>query len=381
MDNSNIEDFLHGGVGKDPTLDEILNFTEKAKTSINFEEVDFLHLLKESIPDDEIFTISLAYDDAEQTCSLAIQGIVPNVYKRHMTPDEYLELCKIVEVEENNNYNESKSITFANKRVRVFALTRPLANYPIITLSTVKEPPLEWHQIEITKILPTIIKDSFLIVGASGAGKTYFMNYMLKECHKNSKDKIGMVEEFDELYRPNDAVVKIVTPPRKPAEKGLLHFITEQSNLMRLKYLYVGELKGPEALPFITNLASGTKGGATIHGESVAHGLQRLKSLCLMYGEGIPDRVIDETIAKSLHYVIYLENHNVMEVKALTGVSMNGNFALRDVWKNPALAIREKEKEKKTNAQQTQPIDYNSLNEYSQMNNQQRINNGLKPRC
>lgn len=347
---------------KDPTLDEILNFTSEQSQGIDMNVIDFNELLKEAIPDDNVFTISLNYDPANEEAKLVIQGVDPAIYKKHMDPEEYMELCKIAHIEENDDYNMSKSFQFGGKKVRSFALTRPLSPYPTVTISSVKEPPTAWHQIELEKVLPIIAKESFLIVGASGAGKTYFMNYMLKECHKNSKEKIGMIEEFDELLEPNDAACKIVSPPRKPGEKGLLQFITEQSNLMRLKYLYVGEIKGPEAWPFVNNLASGTIGGATIHGESVKHGLQRLKSLCLL--SNTPEKTIEESIAKSLTYVLYLENHNVMEIQRLTGVSMNGNFSLQDVWRNPELQ-RQENKKKKIMMNEGEKFDYNDLNEYS----------------
>lgn len=47
---------------------------------------------------------------------------------------------------------------------------------------------------------------------------------------------------------------------------------------------------------------------------------------------GMPEKVITDTIAKSINYVIYVEKHEIREITRLTGVAINGNFQLDNIW-------------------------------------------------
>lgn len=312
-------------------LKEARKFALENKIEVEREEDDLGETLRNELTSDFNHTISLFYIEEKREAVLLIKGKTPKLIRKHCSPDDYLEVCATLEIEENNDYNLSRNLIVDNVYVRVFALTRPVSNYPNITISTAKEPPLDWDQIEVRDILLDVVKENFLLVGASGAGKTYLMNYMLKNIHKGTYNKIGIIEEFSELFAPNESTSKIVVPTPKPNEPRILQFLAEQSNLMRLDYLYIGEIKGEEAWPFIANLSSGTKGGATIHGNSARQGLNRLKYLCLM--TKVPEKVIDEAIAKSVTYVIYVEKQKIREIQRLVGNAMSGNFSMQEIWK------------------------------------------------
>lgn len=266
----------------------------------------------------------------EKEAVLVVSGKNPRLYTEVMNPEDYLDICKKVKIEENNNYNNSQSFIMGGIKVRSFAMTRPISDYPNITISTSKTPPATWDQIDLVDALKNITKNNYLIVGASGAGKTYLMNYLLKEQHKDSDSKIGLIEEFSELFSPNKSTSVLTVPPNKPGQERLLHYITEMSNLMRFDYIYIGEIKGSEAWPFLINLSSGTRGAATMHGSSADHGLRRLLNLCLT--TGIPEKVVADTIAKSIDYIIYVENHEIREIKKLTGIFNNGIFQSIKIW-------------------------------------------------
>lgn len=158
---------------------------------------------------------------------------------------------------------------------------------------------------------------------------TYLFNYLLSKFIKPD-ELIGLVEEFGELIPPNDMTLRILTPPAKPNEKPMLRFVTEQSNLMRLDAVYVGEVKGEEAWPFVVNLASGTRGGCSIHGETAAQALNRLRALCEL--SGYNSETINEFIAKSIKYVIVMKKKNIQAIYKLTGTHNKNNFAMEEVY-------------------------------------------------
>lgn len=313
------------------TLNDAEEFLRLNKVEDDLHSRSLLETLENEILSDANDTISLFYKTETREAVLLISGKRDKIYKENMDPEEYLHICKKIHIEENNNYNESVSYMKNGVAVRVFAMTRPVSEFPNITISTAKPPPALWNnQIELVEILGTVTKENFIVVGGSGAGKTYLMNYLLKEEFKSSNKKIGLIEEFIELFAPNDCTSRLIVPPAKPNENRLLQYITEMSNLMRFDFICVGEIKGPEAWPFIINLYSGTKGAATVHGSSAREGLKRLINLCCM--SDISERNAMETISKSIKYVIYVEKHEIKEIIMLTGVSVGGVFQSSSIW-------------------------------------------------
>lgn len=249
---------------------------------------------------------------------------------RNETEESFLEMCKDqfnIDLEEEYNCSRTKIIN--GIRTRIYAMMPPLCAFPTLTISTTKPPPTQFAKTTIPdKTFDEIVHGNFIICGASGSGKTYLMNYLLNRFITDD-ERIATIEEFGELIPPNDSVTSIVTPPAKPNTPHLLKFVTEQSNLMRLDNIFIGEIKGGEAWPFILNLASGTKGGATIHGDSPQKALSRLRSLCRLAIDS--ERIVDETIAKSIEYIIIMKDKNIESINKLTGVAHNGNFAMTEL--------------------------------------------------
>lgn len=297
------------------------------------DEAALQDVLEEELVSTQTFTISLFYDAESEEAHLVTKGERPRAVVEYMKEDQYLDLCRGLEIEENNDYNLSVSKKLGKGiHARIFAITRPISEHPNITISTSKEPPSTWNQIELTDTLKEIMDDNFLIVGASGAGKTYLKNYMLKQKHAGTKNKIGIIEEFNELVIPNSSTFRLSVPTAKPNQPRLLEFITEQSNLMRLDYLYVGEVKGSEAWPFLNNLASGTIGACTVHGSSVRDGLDRFKNLCL--SAGAPESAVINGISKTIRHVIYVRDHQIRHIVELTKVTQQGIFQMKDIFKH-----------------------------------------------
>lgn len=315
-------------------LQDAHDFISENKIDSDISLSSLSSILVEEIKSPNNFTVSLHYDRESNEIVMAVKGTTPSIVATKATGEEYLELCKSIGVVDKKDFNLSLSKKFGGITARIFAITQPISEYPNITISSVKAPPTVWDNPEIDRIIKEHLAKSnkgFLLIGGSGAGKTYFMNYLLKELHGDTEDKVALVEEFAEIIAPNKTTSRLIVPAVKPGEERLLKYIAEQSNLMRLDSLYIGEIKGAEAWPFLMNLSSGTRGGATIHGENIRAGLKRFEGLAQL-DEAAPEAIVSDMISKSIEYVIYLENRRIRAISRLTGVVTKGNYGLEDIY-------------------------------------------------
>lgn len=247
------------------------------------------------------------------------------------TENEYLDFCnKILSIDTEEQYNCSRTVNVSGVRTRVYAMMPPFVKTPNITISTTKEPPAVYNNKQTIDptLFDKIVHSNFIIVGCSGSGKTYLMNYLLSNFIKED-ERLALIEEFGELIPPNAVTSSIIVPPPKPEEQSLLKFVTEQSNLMRLDKICVGEVKGAEAWPMVVNMASGTSMCCTLHGQNARQALSRLRALCRMSCDN--DASIDEFIAKSIDYIIVMKNRNIEEIQQLTHTVLNGNFQMKEI--------------------------------------------------
>ena len=119
-----------------------------------------------------------------------------------------------------------------------------------------------------------------LVIGPTGSGKTSVLGACLRELPDNERTVI--IEDTDELIRPNAASTKLLT---RPATQGGLPEITlqdlvRQSLRMRPSRLVVGEVRGAEAKDLLLALATGHSGSwGTLHASEARQALLRLEML------------------------------------------------------------------------------------------------------
>lgn len=298
----------------------------------------FPEFFLKTVTDERLKTLAMEYNDLIR--SLKVQVIKDNiqttqkqVVEYSMTEEAYLKFCRdTLRLDTSRLYNDSSSCDFNGVKTRVFAIMPPYKKYPLIVISTAKQPPTEiptLSDVDEAK-LRKVLNGNFLIAGKSGAGKTYLLNYLLSKYYPKDK-RVGIIQEFMEIYPPNDFSECLTTPPRVPGQKwNDLEFLTEQSNLMRYDTILVGEIKSSEAWPFVVNCSSGTRGGATIHGSDCQGALQRLRTLCLMSQGNLNDAVVDKFIKDAIDYVVYVEDAQVKDIKKVTTYN-RGTFSLEPV--------------------------------------------------
>lgn len=279
-------------------------------------------------------TIGLSYSKRDRRCELYSKvGNLVNTDYFTVEPEEYLDLCKDYKIDNDSKYNYSGwVITEAGDLMRVFAVTPPISEYPNVTFNISRKPRGIIEQKEVMPHVEDIFTSNFLIVGASGSGKTYLLNNALKIVFAEKDNRIILVEEFHELFPPNKHTICLDIPPCKPGEVPVFDYVIAQTNLMRAQNIFVGEIKGKEAWPFVLNLASGTFGGCTMHGKSCEDGLARLQML--MTTAGVADRATcGDLISRAIKYVIYIEDHRVKDIKKVTGTfnRQNNKYQLENI--------------------------------------------------
>lgn len=314
-------------------LEKALNILKNDDVpSINIQEdIGLDKFITNTIKENLLSTITIKYNASIVYVIITYPNNTRIVKFNNYTSDYYWEFCQnILKISKDELYNCSRTLNIDGIRTRVYSMQPPLTKTPIITISTTKIPPAQLDKKTISdKDWNEIVHSNFLICGGSGSGKTYLFNYLLSK-FINEDERIALIEEFGELIPPNEMTLNIITPPAKPNETPLLRFVTEQSNLMRLDAVYIGEIKGREAWPFITNLTSGTRGGCTVHGETAQAALNRLRSLCEL--ECSNSEAINEFISKAIKYIIVMNKKNIKAIYKLTGTHQKNTFAMQEIY-------------------------------------------------
>ena len=123
-------------------------------------------------------------------------------------------------------------------------------------------------------------RKNILFLGPTGCGKTTVLGACLKELA--SSERVVILEDTDELPRPNTASSKLLTRPQQGSTlpEVTLSDLVRQSLRMRPFRLVMGEVRGAEAKDLLLALATGHSGSmGTIHSADARQALLRLEML------------------------------------------------------------------------------------------------------
>ena len=121
-------------------------------------------------------------------------------------------------------------------------------------------------------------RESFLISGSAGAGKTTLFRALLSE---NSSERIITIEDTAELQLLSKDSVSLVA--REPNVEGrgeiTLNQLLIESLRMRPDRIVVGEVRSVELITLLQASSSGHCAAATIHATSIEHVSARIESI------------------------------------------------------------------------------------------------------
>lgn len=182
--------------------------------------------------------------------------------------------------------------------IRVHA-TRKIALQQLVQIGMLNESQFE--------TLQSIVKnrESFLVSGSAGAGKTTFLRAMLDAV---TEERIITIEDVSELSLSSSACVSLVA--REPNLEGRgaisLQQLLVEALRMRPDRIAVGEVRSVELLTLLQAANTGHCAAASIHANSIDEVRERLLSIAV--ASGLSAQQVRPLIAKSIHWFIHISN-------------------------------------------------------------------------
>jgi type IV secretion system protein VirB11 len=143
-------------------------------------------------------------------------------------------------------------------------------------------------------------RKNFLVVGATGSGKTTLTNAILHEINIINPDhRIISMEDTAELQIPQQNKVRMYSDDNTPMQKLLFSAMRQKPDR-----IVIGEIRNSAALDLLKSWNTGHPGGVTtLHANSCLEALSRLEMLIL---EGVPNPM-QRLIGQAVGLVIYIE--------------------------------------------------------------------------
>lgn len=177
-------------------------------------------------------------------------------------------------------------------------------------------------------------KKNILISGATGSGKTTFLNALSELIAP--EERIITLEDTLELRLRHPHVVRLeARPPNSEGEGEItLRQLLRAALRMRPDRLIVGECRGAEVCDLLQALNTGHQGSmATIHANSCRDALFRLELLLLLHSQGMNTSAVKSYIGSSIQVILHVEkvqgHRKLKAISELTGMEEN-IFRLRE---------------------------------------------------
>lgn len=148
---------------------------------------------------------------------------------------------------------------------------------------------------------------SILVSGGTGSGKTTLLNAL--SSFVDPAERVVTIEDAAELRLQQPHVVRLESRPAGVEGRGEVTIRDLLRNALRMRpdRIVIGEVRGPEALDLLTALNTGHDGAlSTVHANSPADALNRLETLALMAGVGLPHEAIAEQVRRGIDLVVHL---------------------------------------------------------------------------
>lgn len=146
---------------------------------------------------------------------------------------------------------------------------------------------------------------NILVSGGTHTGKTTLLSALLAEVPDEMR--VVSVEETFELNLPNRDWVAMQT--RQANLEGVgevtLRRLIKEALRMRPNRLVVGEVREAESLDLLIALNSGMPGACTIHANSAAEAVLKIRTLPLLAGQNIATEFVDQAVASCIDLVVH----------------------------------------------------------------------------
>jgi pilus assembly protein CpaF len=173
---------------------------------------------------------------------------------------------------------------------------------------------------------------STLISGGTSSGKTTLLAAIAARIPAGRR--IVTVEDSAEIPLDREHVVRLQARPPGVSGAGEVTIRDLVRNAMRMRpdRLIVGEVRGAEALDLLAALNTGHRGVlSTIHANSAADALERLRDLAMLAGVGLPAEGIENQARRAIDLVAHLRRDGA--VRELAEIAAPGSAGgMRMLW-------------------------------------------------
>jgi pilus assembly protein CpaF len=152
---------------------------------------------------------------------------------------------------------------------------------------------------------------SVLVSGGTGSGKTTLLNAL--SSFIASAERVVTIEDAAELRLQQPHVVRLESRPAGIEGRGEVTIRDLLRNALRMRpdRIVIGEVRGVEALDLLTALNTGHDGAlSTVHANSSADALDRLETLALMAGVGLPHEAVAAQVRRGIDLVVHLQRQS-----------------------------------------------------------------------
>ncbi|MGN6557246.1 MAG: CpaF family protein, partial [Solirubrobacterales bacterium] len=149
---------------------------------------------------------------------------------------------------------------------------------------------------------------SVVVSGGTGSGKTTLLNAL--SSFIAAGERVVTIEDAAELRLQQPHVVRLESRPAGVVGRGAVTIRDLLRNALRMRpdRIVIGEVRGIEALDLLTALNTGHDGAlSTVHANSPADALNRLETLALMAGVGLPHAAIAEQVRRGIDLVVHIQ--------------------------------------------------------------------------
>lgn len=173
---------------------------------------------------------------------------------------------------------------------------------------------------------------TIVVSGATGSGKTTLLNALAGEI--GADERVVTIEDTAELRLPVPNLVRLEARPGNADGVGEVTIRDLVRNALRLRpdRIVVGECRGAEAFDMLQAINTGHLGSmTTCHANTPIDAIDRLESMALLAGVGVPREVIRNQLHRAIDLVVHLARRadGTREIGAIITVGDHGAVACR----------------------------------------------------